>query len=391
MAHVRQLVLAALGLALVLVPDAGARRFYDDDPLEREPPPLRVEQARKRDVNEYIDFFRQTFAEPGRELRAKGQIPPSGAVNTAGEVPDSAWYRNRHPERMSLEELKRGPGESNAPSMNGPWTVLSGKNEGIAPGLIIRDTRGKTFFVKFDPKSNPDMATAADVIGARFFWALGYNVPENHIVRFTRSRLRVEAKARFRDSYGVKRRMTERDIDDLLEMVPVDSRGRYRGMASLKIPGELLGPYDFTGTRPDDPNDIVPHETRRDLRGLYVFAAWLNHSDAKSVNTLDSLVEENGLRYIKHYLIDFGSILGSDSFEAKDPRIGSEYMFDPKPDALAAASFGLWVPCWARVRYPNIPAVGRFTAECFDPECWKPNYPNTAFDDRLPVDTYWAA
>ena len=27
---------------------------------------------------------------------------------------------------------------------------------------------------------------------------------------------------------------------------------------------------------------------------------------------MDTLVEENGIRYLKHYLMDFGSILGSD-------------------------------------------------------------------------------
>ena len=80
-----------------------------------------------------------------------------------------------------------------------------------------------------------------------------------------------------------------------------------------------MGPFSYEGMRTDDPNDIVPHEDRRELRGLRVFAAWLNHHDTRSINSMDTLVEENGIRYLKHYLLDFGSILGSAGFAPKDP------------------------------------------------------------------------
>ena len=42
-----------------------------------------------------------------------------------------------------------------------------------------------------------------------------------------------------------------------------------------------------------------------------MFAAWLNHVDAKAINSLDMLVSENGKSFVRHYLIDFGSALGS--------------------------------------------------------------------------------
>jgi len=162
-------------------------------------------------------------------------------------------------------------------------------------------------------------------------------------------------------------------------------------VASLALEGRPLGPFRFHGTRRDDPNDWIPHEHRRELRALFVFAAWLEHEDSRAINTLDTLVEENGLRYIRHHLMDFGSILGSASVKANSPRSGNEHLFAFKPAVAEFFSLGLWVPRWARARYPDLPSVGRFEYNTFDPEKWKPEYPNPAFLNRLPDDTFWAA
>ena len=229
------------------------------------------------------------FFPPDKEEIKHHTAGPSLAVNTLGEVPDSAWFTNRIGSRtMSMEELVRGPGDANAPALDAPWTVISGKNEGVTPGLVIRDSKGRKYFLKFDPKSNPEMASAADVIGSKIFYDLGYNVPENYIVRFARNQLVVNQKSTYKTPDGKKRAMTDRDVDDVLAKTPREKEGLYRGMASLTIAGDIIGPFRYYGTRKDDPNDIVDHENRRDLRGLYVFAAWLNHTDSKSINSLDS-------------------------------------------------------------------------------------------------------
>jgi hypothetical protein len=390
MAQIRKCLLIAAGLLAPAI--APAQRFYPDDPLWRDPPPLNVAHARSREINDYFDFFASTFNAIDKNEIRHHRPAPSQAVNTLGEVPDSAWFTNRVGSRpMTRDELLRGPGVDHPPAAEGPWTVISAKNEGITPGLVIRDSNGRKYFLKFDPKDNPDMATAADVIGTKFFYALGYNTPENYIVRFGREHLALDAKSSFKDAQGRKRTMTPRDLANILEKVPRGRDRRYRGMASLTIPGDLLGPFRYTGTRSDDPNDIVDHENRRDLRGLYVFCAWLNHTDAKSINSLDSLVEADGGQFVRHYLIDFGDLMGSDSDEPKDPYRGHRYVFQTAPVLAQLASFGFYAPGWMRAAYPHIPAIGNFDYATFDPERWHSNYQNPAFELRTPGDTYWAA
>jgi hypothetical protein len=378
----KMLVLTLLFPALLSSAPLDGQKFYGDDPIAKEPPPLPLEKADKRKLNDFYDFFLNTFAKPGekqpkRKKSAPAEFIPAQGINTLGEVPDSAWFTNRIGSRpMSIEELLQGPGNENAPSMEGPWTITWVKTEGITPGFGIQDSTGKNYLLKFDPMSNPEMTTGADVIGSAFFHALGYNVPQNYLVTFSEDKLVVnDDKGVTIDVKGRAQPLSRRDITEILLKVPRNAQGKLRGIASYYLEGKLLGGFRYHGTRSDDPNDIVPHEHRRDLRGLFVFCAWLGHDDSRSINTLDSLVEENGLRYIKHYLIDFGSILGSASVYANSARSGNAYLYEFKPSALQILTLGLYVPRWARARYRK----------------WKPEYPNPAFENRLPDDTFWAA
>lgn len=371
---------------------AGAVKFYDDDPLVKEPPPHRVEKAKRRKIDDLYDLMRHTLALPGEHQPQTGRKIPARAVNTLGEAMDGAWYQYRHWRRpMSIEEMVRGPGIGNPPDTSGPWSVIAGKNQGITPGFRIRDARGVRYVLKFDPVTNPEMATAADVVTSRFFHALGYHVPEYYLVSFRRDQLVIDPKAKIPDQRGQDRPMKSRDVDEILMKVPRQQDGAYRAVASLFLSGQDLGPFRYYGARADDPNDTVPHEHRRDLRGLFVFCTWLGHEDSRAINTLDMLVEENGLKYIKHYLIDFGSTLGSGSTKSNSARSGNTYLFSWKPAMKEFLSLGLYVPKWARYHYEDIPAVGKFQADIFDPEEYTPEYPNPAFLNRLPDDTFWAA
>ncbi|MBN2243897.1 MAG: hypothetical protein JW793_14520 [Acidobacteria bacterium] len=384
-------ILAVLLLWAFAWPSAAeSRKFYQDDPLLRWPQPRNVEAVRKRKISDYYDFFFHTFGRPGDH--PSDAAIPAGAVNTLGEAPDSEWYTGRHyRRRMSMEELQRGAGNENAPDTGGILTVTGAKNQGITPGFSIEDSGGRRYLVKFDPITNPEMATAADIISSKFLYALGYNVPEYYIIEFRPDQIRVDPGATVTDSQGRERPLTKRDVTDLLLGVPQNADGTYRAIASLFLEGNNIGEFRFFGTRSDDPNDTVPHERRRDLRGYRVFSAWLNHDDSRAVNTLDMLVEEGGIRFIKHYLIDFGSTLGSATSQANSPRAGNEYLFSWKPSLLQLFTLGLYVPRWARADFPDIPSVGRFGWEVFDPVGWVPEYYNPAFANCLPEDAFWAA
>jgi hypothetical protein len=392
MGKVQQCVLSGVICLAFLAPaSAHARKFYNDDPLWRMPEPLDIKNAERRKLSEYYDFFNSTFNKPG-EKHAPGAPIPAGAVNTLGEVPDSTWYTNRHGrKRLSIDELVRGPGNTSAPSTEGHWTVIDVKSEGVTPGFTIEDAKGRRYQIKFDPPNAPEIGTGADVMGSKFYWAFGYFTPENYVVYFNPEQLIVGKDARIVDRRGVERPMRQSDITGVLANVPRNDRGELRAVASRFVDGKAIGPFRFHGVRTDDPNDIVPHEHRRDLRGLQVFNAWLNHSDSKSLNSLDTLVEDKGKQYIRHHLIDFSAAFGAEAFGPKSPRGGYVHLFEWPDSAKNFLTFGLYVPKWARADYEHVEGMGRLEADVFDPSDWKSNYYIPAFKNCLPDDAFWAA
>ena len=122
--------------------------------------------------------------------------------------------------------------------------------------------------------------------------------------------------------------------------------------------GKPVGPFLYVGTRSDDPNDVVPHEHRRELRALRVFAAWTNHVDSKAINSLDALVTENGKAVVRHYLIDFGSTMGSASIKAREYDEGFEYIVDGKTTTEEHGRFGVLHSLVSLRRLSKVP-VGR--------------------------------
>ncbi|MGE0866136.1 MAG: hypothetical protein AB7P34_19730, partial [Vicinamibacterales bacterium] len=381
------IVFVALAATVALAGQGHQRRFYPDDPqwVDRDTHDVPATPA-AIELSDLYDRFRHIIALPGAKTPGE-----SRNVNTLGEVPDSSWYQNRHAaQRMSIAELVRGPDTTGGPDLTSPWRVVRGKTQGLTPGFDILDGRGHRYVIKLDPFDLPELSSSAEVISTKIFHALGYYTPENYIVLVDPARLMIEPGTLVADELGTKRPLTPERLAGLLRDAPRRADGRIRVTASLFVSGKPIGPFRYFGTRSDDPTDVIPHEDRRELRGLRVFSAWLNHDDTRAQNTLDSWVQVGDAHYVRHHLIDFGSTLGSGSIEAQLPWLGFDYWLDPGLLKRNALGFGTHVPAYHRVRFPSYPSVGRFEAEAYQPHAWKNDYPNPAFVRMTERDAFWA-
>ena len=362
-----------------------ARRFYPDDPVWIDPDTNDVPPVPEFDLFEDYDFVQHSFGDPG------GPDGPALNINTLDEVPDSSWFTNRIGRReMTVADVVRGPDTGLGP-VPGAWLLTGRPAAGTTPKFTIRDSHGDTYLIKLDPPALPELASSAEIISTKIFHAIGYHVPENYVIDLDPARLEIAPAATFRTHRGDERRIRPADVEHWLKDQVRNEDGTIRALASRFVPGIPVGQYRYYGTRRDDPNDIYPHEYHRQLRALRVFAAWLNHDDTKALNSLDAYVEDEGRRYIRHYLLDFGATLGSGSTHVKRRKAGYEYAVEGDKILKGLFTFGLWKRDWTQAAYPDYPSVGRYEAEFFEPWLWKPTYPNPAFDRMDAADAFWAA
>jgi hypothetical protein len=373
--------------ALTMASSAASPRFYGDDPVWRDPDTQDASAMKPLEVDLLADLASNLL---GPRTVVAGRAKN---VNTVDEVPDSSWYTNRAGTKpLTPADVFRGPDTTPGPEP-GVWTVTSSKSDGVTPGFTIKDAKGQLWFLKFDPPGFRGMATGTEVAVTKLMWALGYHVAENHIAYMRREQLVLGNTAKFTPPGGKRRAMRPEDLDTLLQRADREADGAYRIVASKALPGKPIGRIRFFDTRPDDPNDVVPHEDRRELRGYGVFAAWLNHVDAKAINSLDTLITENGRSYVRHHLLDFGSALGSAGVGPADYWGGDEYLLESRDTLKRMLSFGFAIPKWHTARFHEAPSIGRFPADnaSFNPDLWKPRVPNQAFLHARADDKFWAA
>ncbi|MDJ0764965.1 MAG: hypothetical protein QNJ97_18430 [Myxococcota bacterium] len=394
-----ELVLATAGGCVTVSPyteEPFDARYQQDRDRQPTPEPKetiysglwdRVEDRAFRPVVRAIDI-------PSKVRTAGSWFGVSGAkeaenINAWDEVPDSTWFVNRiGRQRLTRDALLRinEPG----PDMEGVWTVIAGKTDGVTAGFTIKDRKGEMYFIKFDPPGFEALSTGAEIITTLIMNAAGYNVPHNHLLFVRPDRFVMGDGANIPGEYGVKREMTAADLKKILGRLDWRADGTVRLVASKAMAGKPIGPFLYKGTRSDDPNDRIPHQHRRELRGYHVISAWVNNSDILTKNTFDSYIGEPGKGFVRHYLFDFGSSLGSAGNRPKNIQAGYELYVDYQGIGKNLATLGFEEPYFATNQHSGFESIGIFEASNFDPRRWTPWWGNPTWEAITDRDAFWA-
>ena len=384
----RFLLLAVSALALAL------SRFAAAD--ESRPDSMPVPPAAP--LSYYYDAFEQSIVRPlTRPLDLSLLVRKMGGRREAADLdaedrvllPSTWWQPRIGFKPVSVEAMLAGPGPGTGPAP-GPWAVVGAKSGGVSRGFTAEDAAGARFAIKFDTPNYVELSTGADVVASKLYWAAGYNVPDNAIAFFRRGDLVVKPGATHKVG-GKKVPITPAFIDELLRGVPQEPDGRYRVVASRYLDGKPLGEWRYDGRRKGDREDLIPHQLRREIRGLWAINAWLNHTDCSARNTLDTYVTYGGRSFVRHNLIDFSGCLGSASIAEQPLRSGHEYWVDFQTIVKSLVTLALPPFRWERSIDPRLPGVGFVESETFNPGAWRSYLANPAFDERTERDVKWGA
>ncbi|HXX66844.1 MAG TPA: hypothetical protein VEK07_06670 [Polyangiaceae bacterium] len=331
--------------------------------------------------------------------------PEAVNVNSMDEVPDSSWFNNRiGTTPMTVADVMQGACDPSLilhpeAAADGTWVIDRGKTEGTTPGFRI-NVGGRKYLLKIDDPSQPELGSAAQVIGLAIYHAAGFNTPCEQVVYFKPSLLKLLPGLRYKGgNMEVEKDFDRKALDAIL--AKCSKRGDLIRMeASAWISGDNVGPFRYGGTRRDDPNDVIEHQDRRELRGSRLIAAWIDHTDAREGNSLDSWMADrkdsadSSPGHIVHYMLDTGESLGPiwKTYEQVTRRAGYGYVFDWGVFASDFGAFGIPTHPWDYVeKTPGYELFFYFNVRDFVPDEWVMEYANTAFSRMTERDGAWMA
>lgn len=380
------------------------RRFPLREPMWRDGDldPVHAHVARY-DSPLYWDGADNLFFRPLSESLGLVTSGESVNVNSLDEVPDSAWFTNRiGMKTMTPEEVARGActpeqilDAEHAP--DGSWLIDKGKMAGSTPGFRVTIPGKGKFMLKAEDKDDePERQAASSVIGAAVFHAAGYWSACEQIVYVRSSLFTLKPGLVSRANFQPERPLDRAALDKMLAQSTI--HGRVRMSASAWIQGQSIGEYRFKGTRDDDPNDVIPHEDRRDLRGMRVLASWIDRFDAREGNTFDTWIASDPKRtdspgVVIHYQLDLSETLGSTwAWDPISRRLGKSYIVDWGDIAADFVTLGIATRPWDTAkREPGREIFGYFDVKSFTADAWKSEYPNAAFSNMTERDGAWMA
>jgi hypothetical protein len=354
-----------------------------------------IKKPKKYVAPEIWDTVDNTLFRPLVETLAVTTAKRAVNVNSLDEVPDSAWFTNRSAESFAdVEAIRRGACVGDPPDPAGPWTVKAGKPDGANPGFVVVSADGRKYMFKPDLKRSGERQSTADLIGTRAYYAAGYYTACTLITYVDPKTFQLAPDAEAKDFVGDPIPFTPGMLEGAIRDAIRDDQGRIRGELSQFVEGAPIGPWVDFGTRPDDPNDVVAHEDRRELRGSYVLAAWLGHYDAREQNSLDAFIETgDGVGYVRHYMFDFGDCLGSQSaWDRVSHRRGHAYEVEWSLAFVELVTLGVVDRPW---RDPHRNPVGTmlnfFNDAPFAPDRYRTAYPYGPFTRLTEADAAWGA
>ena len=230
------------------------------------------------------------------------------------------------------------------------------------------------------------------MISTKIFHAIGYHVPEDFIVTFDLSRLDVAPGAKIQTESGAKRPIEMADVEQWLKNTPrtgerLDSRARQpirAGQSRRAVP-------------------LHRDAARRSERHLSARAAARAARPARVRRLAESrrcAIDQQhrylcgGRRPALHPALPSGFRLEPwqrqhlGAAAARRQRVPDRGRQDR---ARGSSRSGCGRRDWTKVRYPTNPSLGNIEADFFQPEKWKTEYPQPAFDQMDAADAFWAA
>jgi hypothetical protein len=341
---------------------------------------------------------------PFAEMWALEASTEAPNANSLDEVADSAWFTNRIGVRpMTIEELTQAacdPSQviedaENAP--DGSWIIDHGKDDGATQGFRVKIPGKGKFLLKSDAPF-VERSTAASAVGAAAYNAVGFYTTCERVVYVRRSVFKLTPGLTVTNNSEITHPFDQAALDKVLD--GTNKKGSLlRFSASAWLSGRLIGPFRYEKTRKDDPNDIIPHQQRRELRGGRLLAAWIDHFDAREQNSMDVWMSDrkedpdSSPGHVIHYYLDTSDTLGSRwDWEQITRRLGYSYILDWRDMGLDFITLGIPLRPWDRVAYvPSHEIFSYFDVENFVADEWKNEYANPAFSRMTERDGAWMA